>query len=590
MSIRIHNVSKRYAETPVVDQISLEIEAGEFFVLLGPSGSGKSTLLRMIAGLAPVDSGSVHLHGREVTGLPPRERDIGFVFQSYALFRHLSVADNVEFALRIRGVDKAECRRRREELLELVGLSGFAGRRPWQLSGGQQQRVAIARALAHRPPVLLLDEPFGALDAKIRTELRQTLRRVQRELGLTVVFVTHDQEEAFELADRLGVLNLGRLLEVGRPSDLYLHPRHAFVANFLGAANLLGGVSTDKGVRLGAVVFERQSQPYDLPRPRRVQILFRPEDVELQPIAAERPEDGGVTWIGEGKVIERSFAGSFERLRLRLPKLPAVRPIAPAPPFGADYFWIDALRSQPAALGSPLGLGDEVTVGVRRVHVLSDGALRFVLIATGEGDGHALDLLRQLERRAGALITSTDGKSLPAGDPDDAVDAAVLGAGPERAGQVFEHLLARAPHLLVVQRPIREIRRILTCVAVGEPGKSDVQMAERLAFNLGSEAGLLTVLPEAQRDQKIPEHVDRFLNAGVRVLSARGVEAKSLIRYGQPLKAITAEVKEGGWDLLVVGAPLPRSGGRPELEGLVGELLDEALPSPVLIVRTFSEK
>src|SRR5262245_30708388 len=212
MSIVLEQLGKRYEGHPVVNNVSLEIADGEFFVLLGPSGSGKSTILRMIAGLTAIDQGRVLLRGRDVGALPPQQRGVGFVFQHYALFRHMSVADNVEFGLRIRRAPAAERRRRRDELLELVGLAGLGARMPRQLSGGQQQRVALARALAYQPEVLLLDEPFGALDAKIRVDLRRTVRDVQRELKVSTVFVTHAQEEAFELADRVGVMNFGRLL------------------------------------------------------------------------------------------------------------------------------------------------------------------------------------------------------------------------------------------------------------------------------------------------------------------------------------------------------------------------------------------
>src|SRR3954447_7467667 len=190
MSIVLEQLTKRYQDHPVVNNISLEIADGEFFVLLGPSGSGKSTVLRMIAGLTGIDGGRVLLHGTDVTQLPPRKREVGFVFQHYALFRSMTVAENVEFGLSIRRVSRAERRNRRDELLELVGLAGLGNRMPRQLSGGQQQRVALARALAHRPQVLLLDEPFGALDARIRFELRRTIREIQRELGVTTIFVT----------------------------------------------------------------------------------------------------------------------------------------------------------------------------------------------------------------------------------------------------------------------------------------------------------------------------------------------------------------------------------------------------------------
>ena len=227
MSITIDQVSKLYHGVPVVNDVTIEIRTGEFFVLLGPSGSGKSTLLRALAGLSHIDHGRIALHGRDVTELPARARGVGLVFQHYALFRHMTVADNIEFALRVRRMRAAERRRRRQELLGLVALEGYDDRYPSQLSGGQQQRVAVARALAHEPAVLLLDEPFGALDAKIRVELRETVRAVQRRLGMTTILVTHDQEEAFALADRIGVMQMGRLLEIGTPGGTLPPSGHA---------------------------------------------------------------------------------------------------------------------------------------------------------------------------------------------------------------------------------------------------------------------------------------------------------------------------------------------------------------------------
>ena len=251
MSIRIEQVTKFYQGVPVVNDVTIEIQSGEFFVLLGPSGSGKSTLLRALAGLTNIDHGRLSLHGRDVTELPARERGVGLVFQHYALFRHMTVADNIEFALRVRRMRAAERRKRRQELLHLVALEGYDDRYPSQLSGGQQQRVAVARALAHEPAVLLLDEPFGALDAKIRVELRETVRAVQRRIGMTTILVTHDQEEAFALADRIGVMQMGRLLEIGSPENLYRHPATRFVARFLGAANLFLGEVSQQGLHLG---------------------------------------------------------------------------------------------------------------------------------------------------------------------------------------------------------------------------------------------------------------------------------------------------------------------------------------------------
>jgi sulfate/thiosulfate transport system ATP-binding protein len=232
MSIVLTDLVKRYAGEAVVDHVSLEVEDGEFFVLLGESGSGKSTILRMIAGLASPDEGRIVLHGRDVTDLPPQARNTGFVFQNYSLFRHMTVAENVEFSLRVRKVPRAERAAKRDDLLALVGLAGFARRYPRQLSGGQQQRVAVARALAFSPSVLLLDEPFGALDVKIRGQLRRALRKIQKSLKITTILVTHDQEEAFLFAKHVVVLNEGRVVVAGRPQDVMKH-QHPFLQEFV---------------------------------------------------------------------------------------------------------------------------------------------------------------------------------------------------------------------------------------------------------------------------------------------------------------------------------------------------------------------
>jgi sulfate transport system ATP-binding protein len=240
MSIEIRNVTKRFGEFVAIDDVSLEIKQGSLTALLGPSGSGKSTLLRIVAGLERPDSGEVHLSGEDATGLAPQRRNVGFVFQHYAAFKHMTVRDNVGFALKIRKRPKQEIRERVDELLELVQLQGFGDRYPSKLSGGQRQRMALARALAAKPQVLLLDEPFGALDARVRAELRDWLRRLHEEVHVTTVFVTHDQEEAMEVADRVAVLDHGRLEQVGAPSQLYDAPASEFVLRFVGDAVRLG--------------------------------------------------------------------------------------------------------------------------------------------------------------------------------------------------------------------------------------------------------------------------------------------------------------------------------------------------------------
>ncbi len=249
--VLLDRVTKQFDDVVAVDDLSLEIERGRFFALLGPSGCGKTTTLRMIGGFEEPTSGRIELGGRDVTGLPPYRRDVNTVFQSYALFPHLSIFDNVAFGLRRRGVEKSELRGRVEEMLELVELGGLGRRKPRQLSGGQQQRVALARALVNKPQVLLLDEPLGALDLKLRKQMQLFLKALQHDIGITFVHVTHDQEEAMTMADTIAVMSAGRVEQLGAPRELYERPRTAFVAGFLGVSNLLRGVVSGAGtVRL----------------------------------------------------------------------------------------------------------------------------------------------------------------------------------------------------------------------------------------------------------------------------------------------------------------------------------------------------
>lgn len=602
MSIQVERLTKRYDGVPVVDDVSLRVATGELFVLLGPSGSGKSTLLRMIAGLTEVDEGRVLLQDRDITAVSPKDRGIGFVFQHYALFKHMTVADNVEFALSIKKMSAELRRERREELLRLVGLLGFSHRYPRQLSGGQQQRVALARALAHKPEVLLLDEPFGALDAKIRLELRLALRTIQRELGLTTVFVTHDQEEAFELADRVAVLHKGRLLEAGEPTDLYLRPRSPFVATFLGAANLVVGESSAAAVRLGSVDLPVSAETAADRSARRVQILFRPEDVELSNAeAGEHPR------LGRAVVEHRAFVGAFERLRLRLPSLPGVRAVAPPPAFGGGHIPVDAVRPQHEAVRLPLRAGSEVWLAVRRFHVLASASLRLLLdTGTEPSAATARQLGEEIAVRLGGQValmgggTEASDESLvrvesPALGTEtesgaEGFDIAVLGLDPERLAETTAGLASTRPHLLLVPGPAEIPSRFLVCVAVGEPGKSDVRFAERLAWQLGARATVLTVLPGNGTAGEPPVHVTRFIEECARTLGERGVIAESKYRRGPVLREILDEVEQGEYDLLVVGAPLPNEGHPARFGGLVGALLNRPPKCPLLIIQGQKEE
>jgi len=323
-TVAVENVVKRYGDFRAVDDVSLDIGPGEFVALLGPSGSGKTTLLMMIAGFDQPSSGAVRIDGDDVSYTPPHRRNIGMVFQKYALFPHMSILDNVAFPLRMRGVATAQRRRQAADALAMVSLQGMETRLPTQLSGGQQQRVALARAIVYRPPVLLMDEPLGALDKKLRERMQLEIKRLQESLGATVIYVTHDQEEALTMADRIAVMNHGKLEQVGSPAELYERPANPFVANFIGETNLMDGALLDASgdewtLRLadGSVVHGTPSAAARRSAEvgAQVRLAVRPERISLVPAA-----DGGMTGI----VTDVIYAGPTLIYLVRTQSLPEV--------------------------------------------------------------------------------------------------------------------------------------------------------------------------------------------------------------------------------------------------------------------------
>ncbi|MEU1085816.1 ABC transporter ATP-binding protein [Streptomyces sp. NPDC005576] len=326
--VRLAGISKTFGSFTAVHPLDLTVPQGSFFALLGASGCGKTTTLRMIAGLEEATTGTVHLGGRDITGLPPHKRPVNTVFQSYALFPHLDITENVAFGLRRRGIKSVK--KQVDEMLDLVQLGDFARRKPHQLSGGQQQRVAVARALINHPRVLLLDEPLGALDLKLRRNMQIELKRIQTEVGITFVHVTHDQEEAMTMADTVAVMNGGRVEQLGAPADLYENPRTTFVANFLGTSNLIEGeilaTGTDLVVTAGGATFRLPADRCAAPTTTggRLLVGVRPEKMSLTHTDDADSIPDGRNRVG-GRIADSSFIGVSTQYRVETPAGPALQ-------------------------------------------------------------------------------------------------------------------------------------------------------------------------------------------------------------------------------------------------------------------------
>jgi sulfate/thiosulfate transport system ATP-binding protein len=357
IAVTVEGVSKKFGAAVVLEDINFEVSEGETIVLLGASGSGKTTILRIIAGLEAPDSGRVILHSKDVTNLPARTRGVGVIFQSYALFPKMNVEQNIGYGLRLRKKPKAEIKEITDGLIELTGLEEHRKKSPAQLSGGQQQRVAIARALAYNPEVLLFDEPFGALDAQIRTRLRREIRHLLKEIKVPSIFITHDQEEALELGDRIAVLNEGRLEQIGTPYDVYNKPATEYVATFLGAANLMLGIIND-GKFEAEDIFLKIEDEAKVRDGQSVKLVFRPEDVFLR-----KPENLTQNYqqLTDGFIEEVNFVGAFERVVVRL-NISTRQPII-------------VTRPKTETTAFPLNVGQKVTVGLVRFRILPNYTL-----------------------------------------------------------------------------------------------------------------------------------------------------------------------------------------------------------------------
>jgi ABC-type Fe3+/spermidine/putrescine transport system ATPase subunit len=376
----VQGLSKRFKKSRVLENISFEVAEGESLVLLGASGSGKTTILRIIAGLEQADNGRVILHGKDVTDLPARERGVGVIFQAYALFPRMTVEKNIGFGLKIRRVPRKERKETVNRLLNLVQLEEHRKKHPWQLSGGQQQRVAIARTLAYKPQVLLFDEPFGALDAQTRVHLRREIRALLKQVKVPSIFITHDQEEALELGDRIAVLNNGHLEQIGTPDEVYNQPATEYVATFLGAANLLLGVVTRGGVEIGSALLPAVKETTRFREGQSVKLVFRPEDVYVSR-DANLPE--GFRRLANGVIEEVSFVGAYERLNVRLDLTHRQQTENEAPlyqvtintPERMTGVPIMVTRPKPKANETRFQPGDRVAVGLTSFSVLPNYTL-----------------------------------------------------------------------------------------------------------------------------------------------------------------------------------------------------------------------
>ena len=376
----VQGVSKRFRKARVLEDITFDVAEGESLVLLGASGSGKTTILRIIAGLEQPDKGRVILHGKDVTDLPARERGVGVIFQAYALFPRMTVEKNIGYGLKIRRRPRKERKETVDRLLKLVRLEEHRKKYPWQLSGGQQQRVAIARTLAYKPQVLLFDEPFGALDAQTRVRLRREIRALLRQVKVPSVFITHDQEEALELGDRIAVLNDGHLEQVGTPHEVYNQPATEYVATFLGAANLLLGVVTQGCVEIGSARLPATKETTRFREGQSVKVVFRPEDVCISQ-DANLPE--GCRRLANGVIEEVSFVGAYERLNIRLDLTHRPQAENEAPlyhviintPERMTGVPIMVTRPKPEAKTTRYKAGDRVAVGLTSFSVLPNYTL-----------------------------------------------------------------------------------------------------------------------------------------------------------------------------------------------------------------------
>ncbi len=538
--ISLNSISKTFNRDVVLSRVSLNLREGELFVLLGKSGSGKSTLLRAIAGLETIDSGSILIDNKEVSNLPPQKRNIGMVFQSYALFPNQTVFQNVTYGLKIRKISSSIRHIKGKELISAVGLTGLEDRFPHQLSGGQRQRVALARAMALDPKVLLLDEPLGALDPQIRSEVRAELKAFQRKLGITTIMVTHDREEACELADRIGIIDSGHLMEVGTPEELYNSPKSVAAASLLGGGVILAG-----RVKEGLATFGELSLPVskdDYVEGGPIRLLIRPESVNL--------EKRGVT-LGRCIIEEETYIGGKYKVTVSVPSLQGSRVV------GQRALKVDEF---PSISYFSLSKSQEssVELSLASTPILSPTTLSLICVCSEETISLGRSITLQTKGKIGFIgsplpqdLNAREARISPS--KEDLLEEVQHGMFelaliPRSELALVREVLSELPVLMVEKGASSSIKNILLPTAGGTSAKQSVLFAGRIARLLGAKITIIHI------SREMSSYVETLLESATSTLRAMKVQSTQKVISGSTIQAIQKEIIESKPDLLILGS------------------------------------
>jgi putative spermidine/putrescine transport system ATP-binding protein len=555
--ISLNSVSKIFNRDVVLSRISLTLKEGELFVLLGKSGSGKSTLLRAIAGLETIDSGSIFIDNKEVSKLPPQKRNVGMVFQSYALFPNQTVFQNITYGLKIRGVSSSSRHIKGRELISAVGLTGLEDRLPHKLSGGQKQRVALARAMAIDPKVLLLDEPLGALDPQIRGEVRAELKAFQRKLGVTTIMVTHDREEACELADRIGIIDSGHLMEVGTPEELYNSPKSVAAASLLGGGVILAGRVKETLACFGELSIPVSKDEYVEGGP--VRLLIRPESVNI--------ERKGVS-LGRCLIEDQTYIGGKYKVNATAPSLQGSRVVGQRALKKGDspsiYFFSNERISSEAT-----------ELFLSSTPILSPATLSLICVSSEETIKLARSITAKTKGRIGFIgsplpqdLLARESRISPSRDnliEEIQHGMFELALVAKKEISIAKEVLGELPVMLVDDNSETEINNILLPTAGGTSSKESILFAGRLARLLGAKVSIINISQERN------VYVETLLESASSTLKAMKVPSTGKVLSGDPVKAIQKEILQTKPDLVILGSSEGEDPMRVPLE-IIGKL------------------